>query len=475
MPIHDDSDTSMHSLHTSATHSRPHSIDLSLELERQLEIDSLPNSPAVTQSFKAGRPQSLDPQVLASIVTQLRLSLTEVSKERDDLTNLLAEMQAREQDLKDTLHTVSEKCLVLESELSSVTEKGKEDADAVIMLRGKLEDSRRALMRLQTENRRSSMAIDLSRAGSSNFNGPPSSRRSSFAPLTGSPGDPRVGAHRRISSVSEPSASYRDLSSPPLTGQLEPLQLVRDSSVPVPHNPRRVSGFFGRAVSPQKPELSPTVDASELEELRKELQAVKEQLEETRHELTETREAQEASETCANALRTFIAENSIGMHPPGRGPASAPPTGAGEADGRNSASSRWGFKLWNTAPSAMSTPATSPAVQNAPTPTAISAVPPSTRKFGGFFSSRSSISSTSSTHRPEPHLHQQEPIFNGSDSSSVDSTAEPVSPASELPPASIIVQSFDGVSSSLMDSPEQTKRIFEPEHVQIGGQSDTTA
>jgi len=46
---------------------RPHSIDLTLELERQLDNESLPpNSP------RNARPQSLDTHVLASIVTQLR-------------------------------------------------------------------------------------------------------------------------------------------------------------------------------------------------------------------------------------------------------------------------------------------------------------------------------------------------------------------------------------------------------------------
>ncbi len=121
---------------------RPSSIDLSLELERQLEIDSLPNSPDVPNTRFSDRPQSLDPHVLASIVTQLRLSLTEVSRERDALAHTLAEVQERELNLKDALHTVSERCVQLEQDLTIVTEKSKEETDAVTMLRGKLEDSR---------------------------------------------------------------------------------------------------------------------------------------------------------------------------------------------------------------------------------------------------------------------------------------------------------------------------------------------
>jgi hypothetical protein len=118
---------------------RPSSIDLSLELERQLEIDSVPNTPDAP-AFEQSN--TLDPQVLASIVTQLRLSLTDVSKERDGLAHLLAEVQEREVNLKDALHTVSERCLKLEGELIAATEKSKEEADSVVMLRGKLEDSR---------------------------------------------------------------------------------------------------------------------------------------------------------------------------------------------------------------------------------------------------------------------------------------------------------------------------------------------
>ncbi|KAI0343139.1 hypothetical protein BDW22DRAFT_1239605 [Trametopsis cervina] len=442
-------------------HQRPSSIDLSLELERQLEIDSLPNSPVVAHTRITERPQSLDPQVLTSIVTQLRLALGEVTKERENLSQSLAESQAREHDLKDALHTVSERCLQLEAELVSVSEKGKEDADAVTMLRGKLEDSRRALMRLQTENRKSSMTIDLSRAGPSTAQGPPSARRSSFAPLVTSPNNPRMGAHRRISSVSEPGLSYRsDLSSPPMSGRLEPLQLVNAVPSPADRSARRLSGFFGRSGAS---DLPPTADASEVEELRKELQAIREQLEESRHELTEAREAQEASETCVNALRTFIADNSIGMHPVSRNHI---PSVAQDADAVSSRkNSGWGFKLWNTTGQATSIPTSAPAGPNASMAPLAVAVPPLTKKIGGFFSSRSSISSTSSTQRREPHSHPLEPMLNGSDSSSIDSATEPLSPASELPPASIAVHSFEDSPSRLSASAsrDRTKDVVQHE------------
>jgi hypothetical protein len=315
------------------------------------------------------------------------------------------------------------------------------------------------------------MTIDLSRAGSPGLQGPPSSKRSSFAPLAVSPGNPaRAGAHRRISSVSEPGATFRnELGSPPLSGRLEPLQLVQNGPPTSDRSSRRMSGFFGRGTAN---ELPVTADASEIEELRKELQAVKESLEETRHELTEAREAQEASETCANALRTFIAENSIGMHPPGRSDVVSPSSAGPEHSRKNTS---WGFKLWNTVPPATNGQAVSPVVPNPPPMhMPVSSAPPLSRKFGGFFSSRSSISSTSSVNRPEQH--QQEPMLNGSDSSSVDSATEPVSPASELPPASVAIQSFDDVSSQrrLTASPEEARKpVHHDEHVHAAGQLDS--
>lgn len=484
MSLHDSDDEGVQYVHD---YERRNSIDLTLELERQLDMESLPTSPADPRF--AISPQSLDPSVLASLVTQLRLSLIEVEKERDELVVKLSEANARESGLKDALDGVTEKCIHLEGELAAVVEKSKDDQDAVVMLRGKLEDSRcvanlsswvqhyltvhcrRALMRLQTENRRASqisnMTLDLSRAGPSSLNGPPSSRRSSFIPLTGSPGS---GGHRRIVSVSEPGTYQRgslSLASPPRSGQLETLQLVDGSSSTSNGNSRRISGFFGRGTSPT-PDLPIPADASEVEQMRKELATIKDQLEETRHELTEAREAQEASETCVRALRTFISENSIGMQPPGGRPAqSAPPTTAAstsEPMPRTSTSSgRWGFKLWNTPANASSTPSSSPALSSASAPAAASAPPPPIgRKLTGFFSSRGSISSTSSVIRPEPHSHQQEPMFNGSDSSSVDSGTEPISPSSEIPPASIMVHNENSSSFPMTESPEHHTKDLGP-------------
>ena len=102
MTTHDVSDNPITHMNED-TRDRPSSIDLSLELERQLEIDSVPNTPDAIHTRMSERPESLDPQVLASIVTQLRLSLENATKERDGLAHVLAEVQEREANLKDAL------------------------------------------------------------------------------------------------------------------------------------------------------------------------------------------------------------------------------------------------------------------------------------------------------------------------------------------------------------------------------------
>lgn len=115
---------------------RPTSIDLTLALERELDNESLPNSP------NPPRPQSLDTHVLASIVTQLRLSLAEVTKERDTLSEQLAEAQTREGGLKEALEHVTDKCLRCENELEGAAAKRQEDEETISMLRTKVEESR---------------------------------------------------------------------------------------------------------------------------------------------------------------------------------------------------------------------------------------------------------------------------------------------------------------------------------------------
>lgn len=117
---------------------RPHSIDLTLELERELDNEaSPPNSPGVSN-----RPQSLDASVLASIVTQLRFSLEEVTKERDGLVELLDKSTRKQADLQDNLQLMTDRSSSLEDQLSAAQDKHREDEEAISMLRAKVEESR---------------------------------------------------------------------------------------------------------------------------------------------------------------------------------------------------------------------------------------------------------------------------------------------------------------------------------------------
>ena len=106
------------------THARPFSIDLSLELERQLDMESLPPTPAhYATTMPVQSPpaisqlkESLDPDVLAHIITQLRRSLNDLTKERDDLVQLLSSAHAREAELEDALQHMTEKATTMEED-----------------------------------------------------------------------------------------------------------------------------------------------------------------------------------------------------------------------------------------------------------------------------------------------------------------------------------------------------------------------
>lgn len=120
---------------------RHYSIDLSLELEHQLDMESQPSTPLREATGEPPR-SSLDPHVLAHIVSQLRHSLTDVSKERDSLRNLLSVAESQEVGLKEAVSETAEKARGLEVELEEAHRKAKDDEDAIAMLRTKVEESR---------------------------------------------------------------------------------------------------------------------------------------------------------------------------------------------------------------------------------------------------------------------------------------------------------------------------------------------
>ena len=130
------------------------SIDLSLELERQLNMESQPGTPihdgtmdAVKDAAVRGYPSPQhrgkpDPDVLAHIVTNIRKSLVEMTKERDELLKMLTSANNQDANTQDALQLMSEKASSAEEELDIARKKIKEDEEQIVLLRAKVEESR---------------------------------------------------------------------------------------------------------------------------------------------------------------------------------------------------------------------------------------------------------------------------------------------------------------------------------------------
>ncbi|KIJ55442.1 hypothetical protein M422DRAFT_41402 [Sphaerobolus stellatus SS14] len=421
-----------------ATDTRPEhlhrsSIDLSLELERQLESESVPNSPrapthgrgsSIDNNVEALNAHALDPQILAHIVMQLRDSLTTMTNERDDLVNQLGESHMRIAEFKDALALMTERCTTLEEDLEASKKKQQDDEEAISLLRSKVEESRRGLMRLQAErnNENKRMTLDLGHARS------PSLRTSkgTFTPLTGSGAAGPPSSYRRSTAVNDSDPGFAEFVAnlPGSPGQASFTTEPEPSPAP---NRRR--SFFGatarRSVSPS---------SLELDAVKKELATLKTALDETRMELTESNEAKEASESCVRALRDYISQ--MGATAPPTLLSNPPPEATSSKT--QPAAGGWGFgKLWRVDTSASSLSQTSntsnPGKTNQPQEIASpSTAVPLRNKFGAFFTRGTSISEPNESHR-SPVDHQQEPILNGlseSETSSI-SEMEPVSPPNE--------------------------------------------
>jgi hypothetical protein len=398
-------------------HNRPYSIDLTLELEHQLENDAFP--PALTHPSNLSR-QSLDPNILASLIIQLRHSLAEVTGERDELLHRLSEARNQETSLTDTLRDVSEKCTRLQDELEAAKQKAKDDEDAITMLRAKVEESRlvltcipihashphgcrRGVMRLQSENRRMSqgpLTPDISRTVSA--------KRASFTPLTGMAAV-RPNGHRRISSVSD--SGWADPESFKEAMNFSGLQgLISPDSQQITSNSNRPSALSRYSPSPL--ESAHDTTPSEVAALRRELASVKGELEEAQHALSESNEAREASETCVKALREFIGQNNIGgLSTPGPIKLPLPPTmTTGEEAELKKSNTGWRFKLWTAESSVKHVSNDLPPPLATPTPTL-------SRTLGGFFGSRASLTSVMS--QAGPGQPSSKATRQGSDCSSV--------------------------------------------------------
>jgi hypothetical protein len=122
---------------------RPHSFDLTLELEQQLEAESIPTSPA---RLEGGRPQSLDAHVVASLVTSLRINVAELTKERDELSAALDAARGREAGLASELHQLKEAQVGQDAELAALRQKARDDEESIVLLRSKVEESRSVIL-----------------------------------------------------------------------------------------------------------------------------------------------------------------------------------------------------------------------------------------------------------------------------------------------------------------------------------------
>nr|GAT44714.1 predicted protein [Mycena chlorophos] len=362
-----------------------HSIDLSIQLEYELDSESLPPTPAPPEAFPEPEPApsvpfqlpDIDPMVLAHIITQLRQQITELTKEKTELIALLTAAHTKEADLE----------------------------DVIALLRTKVEESRRGLMRLQAENRRSQPGtLDISRANApSAFSlGPASSKRASatFTPLTGTFAAQtfvasRPNSQRRMSMSSE--------------SNVDALAVVPAA----PSHNRRLSAIFGRSSPPQLT-LDPSASPDELDKLRKQVKTLQDALDETRHDLTEANEAREASETCAAALRDYIAENSMDVKLP---PLPAATTGDEESEPVSKKAAAWPFWKVDTNVGRANGPS------SAATATPVAPAATLSRKLTGFFSSRASISSNHGQHG------RANSVYSASD---VSSMVEPISPTNEV-------------------------------------------
>ncbi|KAG6888564.1 hypothetical protein C0995_007353 [Termitomyces sp. Mi166 len=463
------------------------SIDLSLELERQLDMESFPPTPAHYLNGHAGQDGDksahdlLDPQILAHIVKQLQQSLAEVTRDRDELREQIVLSHSHEAELQDALQHMIDKATAMDVELTDAKKKMKDDEEAIILLRAKVEESRRGLMRLQVESRRQSLApVDVTRASIVSFGSSPSGKRGTFTPMTGN-FTARPG-HRRIVSVNDsPTNSAFDKTANP------PAFTFPDnsSSSASPGSSRRYSSLLGRT-SPSQLDavLGHDQSITQVETLRQELRSVKDELRQAKHELTEANEAREASEMCVKVLREFIGENNVGATDPDAASVTSlklppPPTMANGDEDQEAAfqskktapATSWGFgKFWGD-----STAKPSPTIPQSATlapphvtsPSTPMSATPFSRKIGGFFSSRtSSMSSVASTSaRPVPSVAAQsirESIHSASDTSSV---VEPASPPEEYNTIVVVRDVTNLSDSSSGNSPDPGKEIkMQPSH-----------
>jgi hypothetical protein len=408
-------------------HGKKSSIDLSLELER--ELDALENS--------ASDPLPLDPQVLSSLVSQLRRSVAELTQTRDDLVASLSNARAESAELRHTVDQAGERENELQGKVNRLEEQTQADRETINILRQKVEESRRGLMRLQTEHRRSSsvvqpLTLDLSKPGST------AKARQSLTGATGSLASrlsgpaPAAKGHRRFSSIAGTSGQEINFTSDDLSPVSEaPLRPLRKLN--------RLSYVANGEL--ELPHTAPLPN-QDIDDFAESLRDARSEIEQLKGRLAEAEEAREASDSCAKALKEFIEHHRIGED---EGGTSLQPM---RPQPEKKVSGGWGgIKLWGSqannkssdevslkAPSIASGPK-SPSMSPRSSMVPQSPTPTSRGLFGLNFLSQ-----------PKPINNQQDAMFNGSDSSSEGRRS--MSPPTQVNPLPETVSNSDSRAGS---------------------------
>ncbi|KAG8933685.1 hypothetical protein FRC02_011413 [Tulasnella sp. 418] len=307
---------------------RPTSIESALALERDLAMD---NS-STDDHASVNKDAQYDSEVLSHLVIQLRMEVAQVTSERDDAIAALSEatltkacLDAKAADYADELDILKAKMATLERERDDALKKARDEEEQVTVLREKVEEARRGVMRLQAENRRHMAAnkpvpLDLSQASRA-MNGPPSTltsaKRSSFILGSGpSPRSNQGAGHRRISSMSDSAMNVI-----PTNGNGAADQEL-GYIPPSPASPTFENSVNGSGSTIKTKRLSllnrrdePAINplAIELEATRAELMVTKQELMEAKKDLQEAADARVANEGCLKALKAFIEEHAIGQ------------------------------------------------------------------------------------------------------------------------------------------------------------------
>lgn len=112
------------------------SIDLSLELEHQLQLEDDASHPS------SSRPHSLDPHILSTLIKNLHEEVSKLTKERDELAGALTDSREREGDLREEVHRMMESHATMDEQMDELKHKNQEAEESIALLRSKVEDSR---------------------------------------------------------------------------------------------------------------------------------------------------------------------------------------------------------------------------------------------------------------------------------------------------------------------------------------------